>query len=894
MKQEFKGWKTVAQHLKAYAKKQQQLADKNDDTVTRLNAGQRASLLALAKRIPKNGVIITDEVGMGKTRIAVELARSVVESGGRVAVLVPPGLGYQWQAELHDGGVDTPPILRSLRAYLSAWEVEGQQPWFEKNVVVVSHGFINWSLKSNTQRWRWVLLPEVYAHWRKKINRFPNNYHNNEKLSNINIDNKNNELVSNAAKSICSAIPPNESHPARKRIEELFDNVSWPSVLEATEYMRGNCLRPKLERTVGLGLGVFDLVIIDEAHKSRGNDSRLQRLLNNVILPSNDARRLGMTATPVELDISQWKSTLSRISLKDEATTRININIENYAAAVKRISQAWRSSPEAREAYKRAAAEFQKVLSPYLIRRDKREDLAVMRFIEHSGLPFGAYRQESEIVVETSKLSLAWKQAVCSAEALSIITHQADDSVAQRLRLTIGNGHGITALLDQIKRDDNDLLQEQDDAQSLPNDRRNKIKPKSNSKSHDRAQWWLENIKGAFADKDNSLFDHPAILATVNAIEKATEKGEKVLVFGRFTRPLRTLVDLLNAREMLRRLQKNQPWPQAKVHGSKDADADNSEWPAVKAAHRQLNACIPLDSLDEQLQKGYNKQRRQRDKLRTKLIGTIEQGLKEIKAEQRFHSIVAKLASSIQTDTSGESDEHHPMALFIRAITELVGESVVEPSESDYAQAFILLIEAITDRGETDNDEQLDEMEVFNRLDLFEHLKEEYNRPQGGYARLMYGGTHQASRRLIQLAFNRQNSFPKVLVAQSMVGREGLNLHKACSIVVMLHPEWNPGVVEQQIGRVDRVGSYWSDKLDEAISLGQAGEQLPRIEIRPVIFRGTYDEYNWKVLNERWDDLRAQLHGIIVPHRRINDDPESRVLIDEISKTAPSFSPQND
>ena len=30
---------------------------------------------------------------MGKTRIAVELARCVVESGGRVAILVPPGLG---------------------------------------------------------------------------------------------------------------------------------------------------------------------------------------------------------------------------------------------------------------------------------------------------------------------------------------------------------------------------------------------------------------------------------------------------------------------------------------------------------------------------------------------------------------------------------------------------------------------------------------------------------------------------------------------------------------------------------------------------------------------------------------------------------------------------------
>jgi len=81
----------------------------------------------------------------------------------------------------------------------------------------------------------------------------------------------------------------------------------------------------------------------------------------------------------------------------------------------------------------------------------------------------------------------------------------------------------------------------------------------------------------------------------------------------------------------------------------------------------------------------------------------------------------------------------------------------------------------------------------------------------------MYGGTKPESRRMIQLAFNRSKSFPKVLVAQSMVGREGLNLHKACRTVVLLHPEWNPGVTEQQIGRIDRVGSEWEVQLEKLL-----------------------------------------------------------------------------
>ena len=156
----------------------------------------------------------------------------------------------------------------------------------------------------------------------------------------------------------------------------------------------------------------------------------------------------------------------------------------------------------------------------------------------------------------------------------------------------------------------------------------------------------------------------------------------------------------------------------------------------------------------------------------------------------------------------------------------------------------------------------------------------------------MYGETKPQTRRMIQLAFNRPNSFPRVLVAQSLVGREGLNLHESCRIVVLLHPEWNPGVVEQQIGRVDRVNSRWAKAVRQAIDDGMKGADLPRIEIRPIIFKGTYDEHNWNVLHERWDDLRAQLHGEAVPARlRASEDEEGRAILDEISAARPNFSP---
>jgi hypothetical protein len=57
--------------------------------------------------------------------------------------------------------------------------------------------------------------------------------------------------------------------------------------------------------------------------------------------------------------------------------------------------------------------------------------------------------------------------------------------------------------------------------------------------------------------------------------------------------------------------------------------------------------------------------------------------------------------------------------------------------------------------------------------------------------------------------------------------------------------------------------------------------------------KGTYDGHNWNVLQERWDDLRAQLHGDAVPARlRVSEDAEGRTILDEIEAARPNFSPR--
>jgi hypothetical protein len=257
----------------------------------------------------------------------------------------------------------------------------------------------------------------------------------------------------------------------------------------------------------------------------------------------------------------------------------------------------------------------------------------------------------------------------------------------------------------------------------------------------------------------------------------------------------------------------------------------------------------------------------------------------------KIQQIFVAFRESAQSETTTAGSRG--LALVGKALLELISDPD-HATPNQIAEAFEQLINALTDRdeGDQDNDGNLSETEAVQLWSTIKiRLQDEYNRTQGGFARLMFGKTEPNTRRMLQLAFNRPHSFPKVLVAQSIVGREGLNLHLACSTVILLHHEWNPGIVEQQIGRVDRVGSHWAKQLQAAIENKTAPDQFPRITVRPVIFKGTYDQHHWQVLRERWDDLRAQLHGVVIPPRLYVNDPELQRLAKELEDVAPNFSP---
>jgi hypothetical protein len=902
-------WKVVAKKIEGIVLADEKLPippkkDGRDSTVAyqHLDVGQRKSLRIIAQRLPQNGIIIADEVGMGKTRIATTLTKAVIEAGGRVAILVPPGLGPQWGDELRKSYVQgVPEVIRSLNAYLNAWadDKKDHKPWASHSTLIISHAFCNWQVKSNPKKgpgnsntkknWKWSLLPQTLALVQAQLResgRVPRGMKNN-----VEFKGHSGKPVANAAEWIARESNRQILHSLAQ--EEAFSH--WGSgspLLDPESYRKHTEYRKGLERVIGLGLGDFDLVVIDEAHKSRGVESNLERLLANVIAPSANARRLAMTATPIELNVDQWQQILERIGVKDESA---NNAIAKYDAAVRLVrqlpndKQARKEFIEAAKGKKKNRTDgFERLLGKYLLRRDKREVESVKAFVMRTGKKHSDYRRLSEIAVQTAELSVAWKQAVCAAEALSFVSRglYGDDGKrlsrgeiekTKYLRLTLGNGHGISTLMDETQRDKSDMSNDKEEVAiyAMPDDE------KSENKKIVRIEWWKSVMSRAFQGDsgqrtgESALYEHPAILAAVDAIETVCRHGEKVLVFGRFTKPMQALVHLLNAREMLRCFESEAPWPQEKVH--------RSEQTAVEAVLRKRGKSETLKQINEWLSKQYGQLENQRESFRNDLRDTIRLGLTLADLKDRPR------ASAMFTAFSSRPDEQ--IAPVARAIHEaLADEDLKNPSS--VARAFESLITAASDRddGFAYGDGELDHTEAGQLWSaLMERLSEEYGRQEGSFARLMNGNTKPHTRRLLQLAFNREHASPKVLVAQSMVGREGLNLHEACRTVILLHAEWNPGVVEQQIGRVDRLNSLWEKKLERAIVQNSPADALPKIEIRPVIFQGTYDEHNWKVLIKRWDDLRAQLHGIVITPSIAENLPPERGR--RINACAPNFSP---
>jgi hypothetical protein len=104
---------------------------------------------------------------------------------------------------------------------------------------------------------------------------------------------------------------------------------------------------------------------------------------------------------------------------------------------------------------------------------------------------------------------------------------------------------------------------------------------------------------------------------------------------------------------------------------------------------------------------------------------------------------------------------------------------------------------------------------------------------------------------------------------------------------VQFHAEWNPAVLEQQIGRVDRKGSLWEKKSQHWLANG--GGEPPYIEVRQLIFEGTYDAFQWDRVMRRQQVFDASLFGSLLPADIWPRVPKDR--IQSLLDAAPCYRP---
>jgi superfamily II DNA or RNA helicase len=124
----------------------------------------------------------------------------------------------------------------------------------------------------------------------------------------------------------------------------------------------------------------------------------------------------------------------------------------------------------------------------------------------------------------------------------------------------------------------------------------------------------------------------------------------------------------------------------------------------------------------------------------------------------------------------------------------------------------------------------------------------------------------------VQFAFNLPG--PPYILLCTQVAREGIDLHLWCRKVIQYDLEWNPAFMEQQVGRIDRMGSL-SRREGQPIEVYYAWQE------------GTYEEHIAKIVEERVEIMRVLLGA----GEWLQDSPKDHESISRLKEYALDFSP---
>jgi len=332
------------------------------------------------------------------------------------------------------------------------------------------------------------------------------------------------------------------------------------------------------------------------------------------------------------------------------------------------------------------------------------------------------------------------------------------------------------------------------------------------------AEWYLVQLEHALPTRDlRASAKHPKVDATAKRVLEAWRKGEKVVVFCHFIQTGRTLRRVISGRmhEEICRL------------GGKKLNCSPKQ--AAIRLQRISRRFFDTDSpvrraCDDEiagLLKGYPRLARH-----TMLRDTIRRYVRTPSFLVRFLPLSSRglRPAAVRRAFQGETG----LREVLKAFLDFLQEQCTPKECEDYIAAVDSIQTGDMTGREARRSFQEDELAVLSRRDLL--------LPN---VRLVNGDTRQDTRQKLMLTFNSP-FFPEILVCSNVLA-EGVDLHRYCRYVIHHDLDWNPSVLEQRTGRLDRIGA----KVERC---GQP------IEVYLPYVAETQDEKMYRVVvdRERW------------------------------------------
>jgi ERCC4-related helicase len=840
---------------------------------------QRITAAEILRRLDQQpGQILADEVGMGKTFVALAVAVSVIEAGDRakpVVVMVPPSVGTKWPLEWRKfsralgAGHEIRATDHSVTSGAEFLKLLDDPAHVRKHLIFLTHGALNNGLsdplvrlaivqralrspelarqRQAFPRWGERVIQGLYTHrigergvesllsippgrWRNQLKRLHGFDPGDDPVPRAVLDVLP-RLDLRHLKEILQSDLPLHSSP---NIESRLKRVRSGLTSEVADVWRKSLRKLDLD---------LPLLILDEAHHTKNPYTRLSGLFANEEardeadrlrgeLGSVFHRMLFLTATPFQLGHSELIEVLHRFNgvrwtdldrqSYDQQLTDLQHALDASQAAALRLDRSWGrltaedipshdnwwTQPDAVELSPASAAAAdhwvdarekaraaQHLLRPHVVRHT-REDRLKRRLIlvgaaidDHDG----AYGHGIAIDGSAVLPFLLAARAQALVGMLGLRKHRAT-------RAMFADGLASSFEAYTRTRNPHGLDKELDDLEITP------LEPLPAE-----VTWYLDRITQALPDEDDdALARHPKVRATVHRTVELWRSREKALVFCFYVatgRALRRHISKAIEREIVSLGAERLGLPgtdAATVHAELDRfrerlfDTDSpSRRYAVQELRSILSSALQGDDLEQSVAlclrflRTYSFLVRYLDLARPPLDALRDSFETRDASGRTLREVVADFGTFI----AGREEEERQR--FLAALTEIeIGDIAVRDEEGEREQLI-------------------------------------------ANVRLANGAVARQARERLMLAFNTP-FYPEILIASSVMA-EGVDLHLMCRNVIHHDLDWNPSVIEQRTGRLDRIGSKGE------ITGHPVNVYLPFIE-------GAQDEKQYRVMHdrERW------------------------------------------